>query len=865
MNKVLLNKTITIARVLLLFLFLHLFYLNAYTQLTKPGIPESFTLKNKSEVIIPVYNLNPINYASLLAEDIEKSIPNRYGVIQQLSIDVKKEGVVTNVDSRGTIWQFEVKSPVTYSLGIHFSSFHLPEGASVFIYDETHTQIAGAFTSIDNNTLNQLALAEFNGQHAIIEYFEPAGIAFPGELVIGSVSQAYKSIFQTDTVRVGINCPAGANWQDVKHSVCLMTFYDQFYSYLCSGFLVNNVREDGTPYFQSANHCITTNALAATLVTYFNFENSNCSSKDAPSNMTLSGATVISTSSYSDFTLLKLNQYPPASYNPYFAGWDASGQYPKSGACIHHPDGTPKCIAIAPTPPMSYAFQIGWQDNGQSTTVTMPNTHWNAIFSIGSVEPGSSGSPLFNENQLVIGQLHGGDTVNNFFGKFSLSWNYEISTTQQLKHWLDPDNTGVLSLEGIYSTRKPSAQFSTVLTQVCTGGVVTLRDQSKYNPQNWNWTISPSTYQFVNGTSSGSKNPQVIFNNDGIYSVTLIVSNTNGIDTLLKSGYITAGNLHVKLSGLISDSVCGCNLINLPLSASGAINYIFSIQRSDKIDYRVVEDSIYLSLVPAERKNGSFNSWVKVTGTQGTCSVSDSLLMVISMPPNDEVQYATKIWPGRNGIYSNFCASVEQNEPYPAIGTCNSSNSWCPLASGAESALNNTIWFSFVGPPGGLVSINTHGLNDRIAVYEADSASLILSGNSSSFKILAANQGDSTAHLENIPVEAYKTYWLQVDGANKAIGNLTIDLLSNSIEIFPNPSSGVFNVILSNNAEGNVPGSADVKIFTPLGKVVYSEIISVSLESNRFSLDLSPLPQGIYFMQSKINGTVTKAKLVLVK
>jgi hypothetical protein len=44
-----------------------------------------------------------------------------------------------------------------------------------------------------------------------------------------------------------------------------MTFNDSRYEYYCTGSLVNNVREDGTPYFLTANHCISTNAMAQTL------------------------------------------------------------------------------------------------------------------------------------------------------------------------------------------------------------------------------------------------------------------------------------------------------------------------------------------------------------------------------------------------------------------------------------------------------------------------------------------------------------------------------------------------------------------------------------------------------------------------
>ena len=460
--------------------------------------------------------------------------------------------------------------------------------------------------------------------------------------------------------------------------------------------------------------------------------------------------------------------------------------------------------------------------------------------------------------------MHGGDSIENYYGKFSLSWSQISQVSKRLNVWLDPDNTGTITLEGTYMMKKPKVMFSTGLTQVCHGAPVIFSDKSKYLPDQWNWIITPSGYAFANGTNSNSRNPAIAFN-DGVYTITLIVSNAYGSDTLTKVNYIQSGNLQVSFTPPNADSiVCGCNLNNYPLVASGATSYVYTIQRTDKIGYVTKLDSLFLSLIAAEKKNGSFNSWVKVTGTQGSCSVSDSLLLKVIMPPNDDVENSVQLWPGRSGVYSNFCASVQQNEPHPPTSSCIAANSWCPIAGTIDKALNNTIWFNFMAPPNGLISIVTHGITDRIALYDADQSSNIVSGDPTLYKILAANDGrshnDSMARLDNISVVPYKQYWLQIDGTNKVTGNCTIDLLSNSIEVFPNPSSGQFNIIIS----GMASGTADVTILSPIGSTVYSDRFNVPLDSNHFNFDLSHLAQGIYYMRVKINGTVMTAKLMKI-
>jgi PKD repeat protein len=88
----------------------------------------------------------------------------------------------------------------------------------------------------------------------------------------------------------------------------------------------------------------------------------------------------------------------------------------------------------------------------------------------------------------------------------------------------------------------PTANFSATPLLACVNSMVQLKDQSSGGVTNWSWSISPNTYTFVNGTSASSQNPQVQFTAPGTYTVTLIVSNAQGSDTLTKTNYISIGN-----------------------------------------------------------------------------------------------------------------------------------------------------------------------------------------------------------------------------------------------------------------------------------------------------------------------------------
>jgi len=94
----------------------------------------------------------------------------------------------------------------------------------------------------------------------------------------------------------------------------------------------------------------------------------------------------------------------------------------------------------------------------------------------------------------------------------------------------------------LLSTASPVADFTPDNAAPCIAETVILQNNSSNYPSTYNWTITPATYQFVNGTNASSINPQVQFNAIGTYSVTLDVTNNNGSDTEVQSNAVTVGN-----------------------------------------------------------------------------------------------------------------------------------------------------------------------------------------------------------------------------------------------------------------------------------------------------------------------------------
>ena len=138
-----------------------------------------------------------MNKQVLIEEDRNRPTPFRYAVFEDVYINLKIEGRKDILSDRsGTIWRFKIESDSAWSIQVILRKFFIPIGAKLFVYNENMSQIAGAFTSNNMQEDSTFVIADIIGNTVIIEYFEPAGAEFPGEVIIGSVGKAYINIYE---------------------------------------------------------------------------------------------------------------------------------------------------------------------------------------------------------------------------------------------------------------------------------------------------------------------------------------------------------------------------------------------------------------------------------------------------------------------------------------------------------------------------------------------------------------------------------------------------------------------------------------------------------------------------------------------
>ncbi len=197
-------------------------------------------------------------------------------------------------------------------------------------------------------------------------------------------------------------CSNDAKMQQQAHAVAQMLFMDSGSAYVCTGTLLNNARQDRTPFLYTAAHCIQNQRVANTLNTWWFYEAASCGGTATlllDPNLP-NGAQLLYSDTSRDATLLML--YDQAPNGVTFSGWDAAPlQIGDEVVGLHHPGANPTKYATGTVRDNFHSFN---GNNGLSYSNFL-EVVWNA----GLTEEGSSGSGLFTAGTYILkGSLFGG-------------------------------------------------------------------------------------------------------------------------------------------------------------------------------------------------------------------------------------------------------------------------------------------------------------------------------------------------------------------------------------------------------------------------------------------------------------------------
>jgi hypothetical protein len=494
--------------------------------------PAAQPLANVAVLTVPA-----IDRVAISQEDETRRLqgqPARYAIPQQVAAAPTTHGTWEVLDPTWSLWRLRVQSPGASHINLGFARFHLPPNGRQMVYSSNYSDIVRPFTEQDHTPTGDLWTPVVGTDEIVVEVYVPTTLRAQVVLGLTQVGSGYRffgvggdamGIDLSGACEVDVVCPIGAPWVDEIPSVAALSSSGSIF---CSGFMVNNTANDGRNYVMTANHCGVTAGVASTLVCYWNYRNPTCGGGGATLSEFNTGATLRASFNLSDFTLVELFSAPNPAWGVTYAGWNRNTSPDATSATgIHHPSGDAKKISFEYQPTVTTSYG--------GTTYPGDGTHIRLVdWDVGVTEPGSSGSPLFDQNHHVIGQLHGGgsacgNNLSDWYGKFARSWTGGGTSTTRLSNWLDPLSTGAFTVDtlvpvlaaatpfgsGCYATRGCFAQIFAPNT-FDLGGTVSTTFGISFVPITNGYTIQSGPNAWFTPTS-----PNLALADDALATLTL--------------------------------------------------------------------------------------------------------------------------------------------------------------------------------------------------------------------------------------------------------------------------------------------------------------------------------------------------------
>lgn len=477
--------------------------LNAQTNISQ--FPSSFN--NSVALITP----ETIHFGASDNTSGLNSTEGAYKVAKVLGSDISfpSSGILTKLDDGSFAWRVVVKADEAKAVGFYYDAFQLPQGVAMYVYNDNKKHVEGPYTIEHNDEQNVFVTDAIQGETVWLELNIDNGVNLDDiQLHIDKVASYFRGVDEllyysdeygehgtfdyiddagygsSSKCGINANCPTTEGYDIAKNATVKEVIPGEVEGYVgfCTGTMINN--SSNAPgsckkYLLTATHCEGMNVTGVhpsfgQWLLKFNYQSADCDNPTvAPVSDRLEGVKFLSRDPYNssasageldaDFLLLEVRKPISNAWNVTMAGWNRNPSHQlayvgdKKFVFFHHPAGDIKKY---------------------SSTKNILNEYtplWTAIFTEGYGAQGSSGSAMFNNDQHIMGiastanfgfnvpdscfatgsgvGTNASTSARVNYAKVSYAWeNPSISSptdAQKLKPWLDPANTGAMSIGAV--------------------------------------------------------------------------------------------------------------------------------------------------------------------------------------------------------------------------------------------------------------------------------------------------------------------------------------------------------------------------------------------------------------------------------
>jgi hypothetical protein len=887
-----------------------------FSQVTNEGHPLSWSYASSDLLDVEAKTLPSFDLKAIEDEDKinDNSFdrPWRFGYMHSVDYGFE-DGQWDILENGDRIWRILINSPEALSLNFIFDNFYIPKGASLYLYNDQKTDLLGAYTEKQNQDGGILGTWLVQGDSVWIEYYEPQNVVGQGTLHIAKATHGYrnadtfnqaKGLNDSGNCNLDVDCSIGDDWEELKeHNKRSVGILLSGGSGFCTGALINNTQNDGTPYFLTADHCYSNPAAWSFRFGWIS-PNTVCAttenSSNGPTNMTISGATLRARDAGSDFALVEINSDIPEDWNRVFAGWDKSDNFPEFQVGIHHPSGD--------------VMKVCRDDDPATKEVNAGAQTWEIVgglpggWEIGVTEPGSSGSPLFDQEGRIIGQLYGGGaacsgTNDNdqfdYYGRVGVSWEGGGTSSTRLRDWLDPQGSGNDTMDpyptltsfpydsGVSSIDSPTDGILTsneVITvtitnygensisnfdvsyQIDGGSVITETFTSTIlsgESSQFSFTTTADmstvgqTYVIYSYTSlSGDEDSE----NDGItqevqhlnpndLGISEITSPTSGTNlsaselvTVVITNYGSSSQSNFEVSYEVNGETV-TETVSGPIDGNSSISYSFN-QTLDLSAFGVYEISVSVNI---ESDADSNNNSLTVTVNNSNCSPTADTSYGDGFQLFEVGDISNTSAGEGYADFTNLSTDLEQGSSNSLTVTTGYGNQyirvWIDFNDDYTFSLDELVVDNYVMASGSAAGTYTETM-DLVVPADAALGPHIMRAKSNWNGPVPDDACEETTYGET---EDYMANIVE----SLSINNNQID----GISVFPNPVNNQLNINMGQNSDLNY------SIIGMTGQIIFTGQLSNSLTS----IDLSSLSKGVYFLNIKNNSLNKQNNYKLVK